>query len=150
MVARKRKTVFERPRERVALVGGHRDEALANIAGRQNARLLAQNARRPAVISHGNNGRRVGLEGKQCADGHRRARAATDDHGPYRRSRVMKRLGAYILFELCKRCRRRRVQRKRGGHYACTLVSPVSSFRTDSAKGKSRCVTLTRYPRVHR
>ena len=150
MVPCKRKTIFERLRERVAFVGGHRDEALANIAWRQNARLFAQNARRPAVISHSNNGRCVGFEGKQCANGHRRARAAADDHGLYRRCRVMKRLGAYILFELCESRRRRRVEKKRGAHYACTLVLPVSSFRTDSAKGKSRCVTLTRYPRVRR
>ena len=106
MVARKRKTVFERPRERIALVGGHCDETLTNITRRQNARLFAQNARRPAVISHSNNGRCVGFEGKQCANGHRRARAAADDHGLYRRCRVMKRLGAYILFELCESRRR--------------------------------------------
>ena len=150
MIACKRKTVLERPGERVILVSGHRDETLANIAGRQYARLFAQNARRSAVVDHGNDSRCVSFKGEQRTNGHGRARAATDDHGLYRRCRIVKRLSTYVLFKFRKRRRRRGIERKRSAHYACTLASPVSSFCTDSAKGKSRCVTLTRYPRVRR
>ena len=150
MIARKRKTVFERPGERVTLVSGHRDKTLANIAGRQYARLFAQNARRTAVVGHGNDSGCVSFKGEQRTNRYGRARAATDDHGLYRRCRIVKRLSTYVLFKFRKRRRRRRIERKRSTHYACTLVSPASSFCTDSAKGKSRCVTLTRYPRVRR
>ena len=150
MIACKRKTVFERPGERVTLVSGHRDETLANIARRQYARLFTQNARRSTIVGHGNDSRCISFKGEQRTNRYGRARTATNDHGLYRRCRIVKCLRTYVLFKLRKRRRRRGIKRKRSSHYACTLASPVSSFCTDSAKGKSRCVTLTRYPRVRR
>ena len=116
MVACKRKTILERLGERVALVGGHRDEALTNIAGRQYARLFTQNARRSTIVGHGNDSRCISFKGEQRTNGHGRARTATDDHGLYRRCRIVKRLSTYVLFKLRKRRRRRRIERKRSAH----------------------------------
>ena len=76
MISRKRKTVFERPSERVILVSGHRDKALTNIAGRQYARLFTQNARRSTIVGHGNDSRCISFKGEQRTNGHGRARTA--------------------------------------------------------------------------
>ena len=81
MIIGKREPIFEGTGERIVGIGRHSADALADITWRSDARPFAQNARRPAVIGHGDHRRGFQAHGKQRADGNGRTRSAADDHG---------------------------------------------------------------------
>ena len=78
MVAGEREPVFERARQRIVVVARHRDEALADVARRKRTRLFANDAGRAAVIGHRNDGRHLGIQAQERADGDGSAGASPD------------------------------------------------------------------------
>ena len=64
-------------REYTLVVGRHRADALADIARRYHAATLAQDARRAAIIDHGDDRGDLAAHVEQRANGGGRARATT-------------------------------------------------------------------------
>ena len=72
--------VLERPHKRVGGILREGHEALADVAGRRDVGLLAQNAGAAAIIGHGHDGARLHAQGEQRPDGDGSAGAPADDH----------------------------------------------------------------------
>ena len=81
-----RKPVLKQPGCQTVLIGGHRDEAVADVSGREHPKLAAQQARGTAVVRHGDDGARVESHREQAVDNSRQPGAATDGDSPSSRA----------------------------------------------------------------
>ena len=80
MVARKRKTVFERPRERVALVSGHRDETVEFMSHWKSLLDCVM----PGYVKEGKQQLAIAIG---CTGGQHRSVAIAEATGDYLRTR---------------------------------------------------------------
>ena len=71
-------TVLDHAGGQPVLIGGHRHQAVPDVARRKDPELLAQLARRAAIVGHRDDGRGVEAEIEQAVDDGRQARAAAD------------------------------------------------------------------------